>query len=226
MKTPRILTLVAALGLFATLIASTAGLALAWSAPSIASVCTTDQAVHNWTVTLAVESDYHIQWAGDAAFTSPTTVLMHAGANSLSTPASVTTLFVRWASDHSSKSSAAWAGGACPTPSPTEPPTPSPTEPPTPSPTEPPTPSPTASSTQAQLIPVQSLQGATSDPTAPPVQVVEGVTSAPTATPPSTSAGSGPSNGSGSPLFALLVALVFGGFGFLAVEGQRRRARR
>ena len=202
MKTPRILTLVAALGLFATLIASTAGLALAWSAPSIASVCTTDQAVHNWTVTLAVESDYHIQWAGDAAFTSPTTVLMHAGANSLSTPASVTTLFVRWASDHSSKSSAAWAGGACPTPSPT------------------------ASSTQAQLIPVQSLQGATSDPTAPPVQVVEGVTSAPTATPPSTSAGSGPSNGSGSPLFALLVALVFGGFGFLAVEGQRRRARR
>ena len=113
MKTPRILTLVAALGLFATLIASTAGLALAWSAPSIASVCTTDQAVHNWTVTLAVESDYHIQWAGDAAFTSPTTVLMHAGANSLSTPASVTTLFVRWASDHSSKSSAAWAGGAC-----------------------------------------------------------------------------------------------------------------
>ena len=210
MKPPRILTLVAALGLFATLIASTAGLALAWSAPSIASVCTTDQAVHNWTVTLAVESDYHIQWAGDAAFTSPTTVLMHAGANSLSTPASVTTLFVRWASDHSSKSSAAWAGGACPTPSPTEPPTPSPT----------------ASSTQAQLIPVQSLQGATSDPTAPPVQVVEGVTSAPTATPPSTSAGSGPSNGSGSPLFALLVALVFGGFGFLAVEGQRRRARR
>jgi hypothetical protein len=218
MKTPRILPLVAALGLFATLIASTAGLALAWSAPSIASVCATDQAVHNWTVTLAVESDYHIQWAGDAAFTSPTTVLMHAGANSLATPASVTTLFVRWASDHSSKSSAAWAGGACPTPSPTEPPTPSPTEPPTPSPT--------ASSTQAELIPVQSLQGATSDPTATPVQVVEGVTSAPTATPPSTSAGSGPSNGSGSPLFALLVALVFGGFGLLAVEGQRRKARR
>ena len=210
MKTPRILPLVAALGLFATLIASTAGLALAWSAPSIASVCTTDQAVHNWTVTLAVESDFHIQWAGDAAFTSPTTVLMHAGANSLATPASVTTLFVRWASDHSSKSSAAWDGGACPTPSPTEPPTPSPT----------------ASSTQAELIPVQSLQGATSDPTATPVQVVEGVTSAPTATPPSTSAGSGPSNGSGSPLFALLVALVFGGFGLLAVEGQRRKARR
>ena len=212
MKTPRILPLVAALGLFATLIASTAGLALAWSAPSIASVCTTDQAVHNWTVTLAVESDYHIQWAGDAAFTSPTTVLMHAGANSLATPASVTTLFVRWASDHSSKSSAAWAGGACPTPTPTEAPTATATA--------------TASPTQGPLVPVQSVQGATSDPTATPVQVVEGVTSAPTATPPSTSAGSGPSNGSGSPLFALLVALVFGGFGLLAVEGQRRKARR
>ena len=224
MKTPRILPLVAALGLFATLIASTAGLALAWSAPSIASVCTTDQAVHNWTVTLAVESDFHIQWAGDAAFTSPTTVLMHAGANSLATPASVTTLFVRWASDHSSKSSAAWAGGACPTPTPTASPTASPTEAPTP--TASPTASPTATQPQAQLIPVQSLQGATSDPTATPVQVVEGVTSAPTATPPSTSAGSGPSNGSGSPLFALLVALVFGGFGLLAVEGQRRKARR
>jgi len=118
MKTHRILALVAALGLFTTLIAATAGLALAWAAPSIASVCSTDQAVHNWTVTLAVESDYHIEWAGDASFTSPTAVLMHVGANSLSTPASVTTLYVRWASDHSSKNSAAWSGGACSTPTP------------------------------------------------------------------------------------------------------------
>ena len=41
---------------------------------------------------------------------------MHVGANSLSTPASVTTLYVRWAWDHSSKSSAAWSGGAFATP--------------------------------------------------------------------------------------------------------------
>jgi hypothetical protein len=55
---------------------------------------------------------------------------------------------------------------------------------------------------------------------------VEGATSAPSATPPTTSTGSKPGGSSGSPLFALLIALVFGGLGLMAVEAQRRTIRR
>jgi hypothetical protein len=55
---------------------------------------------------------------------------------------------------------------------------------------------------------------------------VVGATSPPSPTVPTTSNGGEPGGGSGSPLFALLVALVFGGFGFLAVEAQRRKIRR
>ena len=85
----RIAALVSALALFAMLIPLTTGVVLAWSPPSIASVCSTDQAVHNWTITLATESNYGIQWANNSTFTSATTVTMHAGANQLTTPASV-----------------------------------------------------------------------------------------------------------------------------------------
>jgi hypothetical protein len=77
--------------------------------------------------------------------------------------------------------------------------------------------------------PFQSLEGATATPTtAPtktPTQAVGGVTSAPSATVPATSSGGAPGGGSGSPLFALLIALVFGGLGFMAVEAQRRSTR-
>ena len=116
MKPHRILSLVAALGLFAMLIPATTSLVLAWSAPGIASVCSSDQAVHNWTVTLSTEADYNIEWADNAGFASPTKVLMHAGANSLSTPATVVTLYVRWFLEPGTKSSAVWSGDACPTP--------------------------------------------------------------------------------------------------------------
>jgi Mg-chelatase subunit ChlD len=79
------------------------------------------------------------------------------------------------------------------------------------------------------VVPSQSLEGATATPTtAPtkaPTQVVGGVTSAPSATVPATSSGGAPGGGSGSPLFALLIALVFGGLGFMAVEAQRRSTR-
>jgi hypothetical protein len=85
----------------------------------------------------------------------------------------------------------------------------------------PPTPSPTPT-------PVQSVGGATATParTTTPSQAVEGVTSAPTATTPATSTGGAPGGGSGSPLFALLISLVFGGLGLLAVQAQRRSVRR
>lgn len=74
--------------------------------------------------------------------------------------------------------------------------------------------------------PAQSVQAATSAPTVKPSQAVEGATSAPSATTPATSTGGAPGGGSGSPLFALLIALFFGGFGFMAVEAQRRHIRR
>jgi hypothetical protein len=95
---------------------------------------------------------------------------------------------------------------------------PAPTTPPTVVPTTPPT-----------VVPSQSLEGATATPTtAPtktPTQGVEAATSAPSATVPATSSGGAPGGGSGSPLFALLIALVFGGLGFMAVEAQRRSTR-
>ena len=79
------------------------------------------------------------------------------------------------------------------------------------------------------VVPSQSLEGATATPTtAPtktPTQGVEAATSAPSATVPATSSGGAPGGGSGSPLFALLIALVFGGLGFMAVEAQRRSTR-
>jgi hypothetical protein len=79
------------------------------------------------------------------------------------------------------------------------------------------------------VAPSQSLEGATATPTtAPtktPTQGVEAATSAPSATVPATSSSGAPGGGSGSPLFALLIALVFGGLGFMAVEAQRRSTR-
>jgi hypothetical protein len=114
----RVPGLVAALALFAMLIPLTTSVVAAWSPPSIASVCSSDQGVHNWTVTLASESNYSIQWADNSSFTNATTVTMHVGANSLSTPSTVTTLYVRWSSDHSSSSHATWNSGACATSSP------------------------------------------------------------------------------------------------------------
>jgi hypothetical protein len=120
----RIVSLLAALGLFALFIPATTGLVAAWSAPGIASVCSNDAAVHNWTVTLTAEADFNIQWADNAGFVGATDVVMHVGANALQTPSTVTTLYVRWASDTSVSSFATWNGGTCepqPTPTPTAP---------------------------------------------------------------------------------------------------------
>ncbi len=100
---------------------------------------------------------------------------------------------------------------------------------PTATPTNAPTATPTTAPTTAPT-PVQSVEGATATPTkaptATPVQIVAGVTSAPSATAPATTTGNNSGGGSGSPLFALLVALLFGGLGVFAVEGQRRNVRR
>ena len=235
----RIAALVSALALFAMLIPLTTGVVLAWSPPSIASVCSTDQAVHNWTITLATESNYGIQWANDSTFTSATTVTMHAGANQLTTPASVTTLYVRWASDHTSQSHAMWNGGLCSAPppsatpvktvTPTTRPTTPPTTPPTTRPTTPPTTPPTVAPTQT---PFQFFQGETATPTVDPTQTPfesfagETATAGGTTTPPPTSTGNDGSSGNSTPLLALLISAVFGALGLVAVQAQRRSIRR
>lgn len=103
----------------------------------------------------------------------------------------------------------------CPTPPPTEPPTTPPTDPATTAPA-------TTAPAPTGPAPSQSLEGASVSPS----QGVEGVTSAPTVTPASTSIGGTTSGSSGSPLFPLLVALVFGAFGLMAAAVQRRSARR
>ena len=71
--------------------------------------------------------------------------------------------------------------------------------------------------------PFQSFQGAT----ATPFQSIQGATATPAtpATPPPTnSSGDGSSNNS-TPLFALLISLMFGGLGLAAVQAQRRSIR-
>ena len=232
MKPHRVFSLVAALGLFAMLMPATMGLVLAWSAPSIASVCSNDQTVHNWTVTLTgPSSDFgtnDIQWADNAGFSGATDVTMAAGANPLSTPASVTTLYVRWASDHTSQNSATWSGGACSTP--TVPPTQAPTDPPTLPPTNPPpVPPPEAPPGTPVAPPTQCVVGVadaaavatdTSCPT--PFDSFQGETATPGTTPPPTSTGGTDSGNNATPLFALLICLAFGGLGLAAVEMQRR----
>ena len=122
MRRPRFLVA----GVAALALALTAGLVVApsrvfgWSSPTITSACSNDPTVNNWTVTLAHESNYNMQWADNAGFSGATDVTMAEGANALSTPSSVTTLYVRWASDYSSSSSATWDGGLCSTPPPSE----------------------------------------------------------------------------------------------------------
>ena len=69
--------------------------------------------------------------------------------------------------------------------------------------------------------PFMSFQGAT----ATPFQSFQGATATPATPPPTSSSGDGSSNNS-TPLFALLISLMFGGLGLAAVQTQRRSIRR
>jgi hypothetical protein len=223
----RVPTLAAALGLLLMVMPFTASLVFAWTPPLITSNCTSDQSVHNWTITLTHESNYSIQWANNSSFSGATTVTMHYGANSLTTPASVTTLYVRWTSDHNSKNHATWNGGICPTASPTSyqsfgGATGTPTDPPksTPTPTETedePTATPTPTSTD------DLNNGPSDSPTGTPYQSFQGETSNPT--PPSTSSGD-QQGSSPSPMGLVLVSLAFGLLGLAAIQIQKLNPRR
>lgn len=241
----RVPALVAALALFAMLIPLTTAVVLAWAPPSITSVCSNDPTVNNWTVTLAHESNYNMQWADNAGFSGATDVTMAEGANALSTPSSVTTLYVRWASDYSSSSSATWNGGTCSTPPPTLPPTAPPTAPPTGTPivTDPPTAPPTAPPTGTPIVTEPPTAPPTGTPTAtycignftgqPAAFVSYPLCQTPfesfqgeTATPPPTGTASDSQSSDSTPLFALLISFILGGAGLAAAQLQRRTIRR
>ena len=74
----------------------------------------------------------------------------------------------------------------------------------------------------------ESLQGATGSPVASGSEIVGGETAAPigSATLPPTASASGSSNGSSTPLFALLICFLLGGIGLIAAQSQRRSLRR
>lgn len=241
----RVPALVAALALFAMLIPLTTAVVLAWAPPSIASVCSNDPTVNNWTVTLAHESNYNMQWADNSGFSGATDVTMAEGANALSTPSSVTTLYVRWASDYSSSSSGTWDGGTCSTPPPTQtayesfqgetatpivtaPPTVPPTAAPTATPivTDPPTEEPTSSPTATYCIGNVDAQAAafvSEPPCQTPFESFQGETATP---PPTGTAASDSQSGNSTPLIALLICFIFGGAGLAAAQLQRRTIRR
>ena len=214
---PRVPALVAALALFAMLIPLTTAVVLAWSPPSISSVCSNDANVHNWTVTLAHESNYDMQWADNSGFVAATNVTMVQGTNALSTSASVTTLYLRWASDHNSSNSATWSGGLCSTPAPTQ------TQVVTATPVV------TAKTPDPTQTPFESFQGETATPVVSetPFESFQGETATPGAstTPPPTNSSGDSSNGGSTPLLALLICFLFGGAGLAFAQLQRRSVR-
>ena len=220
----RVPALVAALALFAMLIPLTTAVVFAWAPPTIASVCSNDSSVNNWTITLAHESDYNMQWADNSSFIGATNVTMAQGVNALATSSSVTTLYVRWASDHNSSSHATWSGGTCSTPSPS--PTayqsfPAPTD--TPVVTAPPTTPPTQAPTDTPVVGAPRTDPPTQAPTDTPFESFQGETATP---PPTGTTTPGSSGGNSTPLFALLICVIFGGIGLAAAQLQRRTIRR
>ncbi len=96
---------------------------LAWTAPSVQPNCAPDENSYAWTVTLSgKESNYNFDWSFNEGFSTFTTVNGSQGDNDLVTPRGDTTLYVRWSSDHASKTSAAANTTLCeqstPTPTP------------------------------------------------------------------------------------------------------------
>ncbi len=112
-----------------------------------------------------------------------------------------------------------------PSPSPTVKVTPTPTPTPTPSPTvkwtPSPSPSPSPSGTVKWTPSPSPTPTVTPEPTDTPFESFQGETATPEFTPPPTGTTGGSDNGQ-TPLFALLIAVLFGGLGLAAAQYQRR----
>ncbi len=124
----------------AALLFAMVGVALAWNNPTVRANCAPDANHYDFTITLAQESDYNMEWSFGPS--GPWTAFVgKQGDNDLVTPRGTGDLYVRWASDQGSIGHATPNSGLC--------------NPPTPSPT------PTASA-------IESFQGETATPTVAP----------------------------------------------------------
>lgn len=104
----------------------------AWSAPSAVAKCAPDATHYAFTVTLTgSEPNYNFDYSFSSNFNNDTTVAGHVGANDLVTTRGGNTLYVRWSSDHNSKTSVAVNGNVCATPTSTPSNTPTKTSTPT-----------------------------------------------------------------------------------------------
>jgi len=88
------------------LVLSMAGTALAWEEPTLTALCAPDANSYAWTIHLATEDDYNIDWSFDNFATFTTTDFLTAGDHEFTTPRGGDKLKVRWSSEHSSKAKA------------------------------------------------------------------------------------------------------------------------
>ena len=89
-----------------------AGVALAWTPPSLVAKCAPNSEQYAWTINLAQEADYNIEWSFNQTDWS-TIDFGSMGSHDFTTPRGGDTLFIRWASDHNSKTSASANKESC-----------------------------------------------------------------------------------------------------------------
>ncbi len=94
---------------------ATAGTALGWVAPQLAAECAEDENHYSWTINLHAESNQNIQlsWVSDFSVVFDTLDFGTSGPHSFETVRGGATLYVRYASDHNAKASAAANAELC-----------------------------------------------------------------------------------------------------------------
>ena len=99
----------------AVLVLAMAGSALAWVAPVLAAECAPDENTYAWTITLNPESNQNIDLSWDENFSVvfDTMDFGTSGPHSFTTDRGGDTLYVRYASDHNAKASAAANSELC-----------------------------------------------------------------------------------------------------------------
>ena len=83
------------------------GTAMAWVPPMLSSDCAPNANSYAWTINLAVEDDYSIDYSFASNFVPHQTIdFLTSGSHDFTTARGGPTLYVRWSSDHGSKGSA------------------------------------------------------------------------------------------------------------------------
>ena len=103
------------------------GTVMAWVQPSLVANCAPDENSYAWTINLAQEADYNIQFSWSSTFSNPwSTDFGSQGPHSFTTIRGGATLYARWLSDGNSKTQGNANGDLCEQPTPTPTPTPTP----------------------------------------------------------------------------------------------------